>query len=62
MQTFAQCWVGEGRSQGVSAYTKGHYVTITMELHGQIVVKYCSSRKKGDCDPGCGKRMPGQQC
>lgn len=29
----------KGDHKGVSAYTKGHYVTITMELHGQIVVK-----------------------
>lgn len=39
MHTLAQYCVGEGRSEGVSAYQKGHYVTVTMEMHGQIVVK-----------------------
>lgn len=37
--TLAQYWVGEGRSEEVSAYLKGHYVTVTMEMHGQIVLK-----------------------
>ena len=27
MHTLAQYWVGEGRSEGVSVYPKGHYVT-----------------------------------
>lgn len=39
MHTLAQYWVGEGRPEGVSAYQMGHYVTVTMEMHGQIVRK-----------------------
>lgn len=39
MHTVAKYLVGEGRLKGVSAYQKGHYVTVTMEMHGHIVFK-----------------------
>lgn len=47
MHTLAQYWVGEGRSEGVSVYPKGHYVTVTMEMYGQIVVKSVLQLQRG---------------
>lgn len=37
--TLAQYWVGEARAEEILACQAGHYMTATMEMHGQIVVR-----------------------